>query len=289
MEASQRQELAKLQEEIQILRANNQLVQQPKIQIPPVQNDLNQLLEEEKNDAVISIPGSQESHYHFGVGSVGYPEGYRFKIPNPNEFLGEDYLYRQICGEGHFERSDGRTMNVVQMIGECFKESKQLREQLKESSADNNKIADFANGLQSQINDLRTMTENSVQELQKAIVRNKKDIVCQVNELNIDITKNLATANQLQSTTAKVDQKCSQLEQDLQKGLLEIKLQPAEENTEYFDKRIQQLQEQISILASSQPAQSLNDQPQPESLAKPKRSDASRANRRSSASKQFIV
>ena len=134
MEASQKQELAGLQEEIQILRANNQLAQQPKIQIPPVQNDLNQLLEEEKNDAVISIPGSQESHYHFGVGSVGYPEGYRFKIPNPNEFLGEDYLYRQICGEGHFERSDGKTLNVVEMIGECLTECKFLRSQFKSRS-----------------------------------------------------------------------------------------------------------------------------------------------------------
>ena len=78
-----------------------------------------------------------------------------------------------------------------------------------------------------------------MRELQKAIVKNKKDIVCQVNELQIDITKNLSNANQLQISMSKVEQKCSQLEQDLQRGVLQAQLHPAKENMEYFNRRIQ--------------------------------------------------
>ena len=43
-----------------------------------------------------------------------------------------------------------------------------------------------------------------MRELQKAIVRNKKEVTCQVNELNIGITQNLTTNNQLQNNMNQV-------------------------------------------------------------------------------------
>ena len=107
-------------------------------------------MEEQKDDSIVSIPGSQVSHYHFGADSTTYPDGYRFKIPNTQEFDTPLYLYHQICGDGHFERSDGKQLNIVQMFRDCFVETKCLRRQFKERiDNDNTSIADFAYSLQS--------------------------------------------------------------------------------------------------------------------------------------------
>ena len=154
VEISRKQEILELQEEIQKNRKNAVAVgvqQQAPIQIGEVQNDqLSELIEDVKEDIMVSIPGSQVSHYHFGADSTTYPDGYRFKIPNSNEFDTPLYLYHQICGDGHFERSDGKQLNIVQMFRDCFMETKNLRRQFKERiDTDNTNIADFANGLQS--------------------------------------------------------------------------------------------------------------------------------------------
>ena len=38
-----------------------------------------------------------------------------------------NHLYNILAGTGHFEKSDGTMLNVVQMIAEGFNESKALR------------------------------------------------------------------------------------------------------------------------------------------------------------------
>ena len=38
-----------------------------------------------------------------------------------------NHLYNILAGKGHFEKSDGSMLNVIQMIAEGFNESKALR------------------------------------------------------------------------------------------------------------------------------------------------------------------
>ena len=94
------------------------------------------------------------------------------------------------------------------------------------------------------------MTENSVQELQRAIVKNKRDILNQFNQVNLDNSQQLSTTCQLQTHVSKVESRCLQMEKDLQKGLLKAQLQPADDNSEYYEKRFQQIQEQITYISN---------------------------------------
>jgi hypothetical protein len=43
------------------------------------------------------------------------------------EALDTNHLYNILAGSGHFEKSDGSMLNVIQMIAEGFNESKALR------------------------------------------------------------------------------------------------------------------------------------------------------------------
>ena len=54
---------------------------------------LESLLEEESSGAIINVPGSQVKHYEFGIHSAAHPDGYRFQIPNSDEFDTPIYLY----------------------------------------------------------------------------------------------------------------------------------------------------------------------------------------------------
>ena len=130
-----------------------------------------------------------------------------------------EYIYHQVCDIGHFERSDGKTLNVVEMIGECLTECKFLRSQFKEQIlTDNN----FMNGLQDQVNEIRSMTENTVCELQRVISKNRKDLQCQVSQMNIGVTENLTASTQLQQGLGQVEQRCQLMEQELKKGLTQL-------------------------------------------------------------------
>ena len=71
---------------------------------------------------------SQRSSYHFGENSAAEPNGYRYQITNlSTEALDIDHLFNIIAGSGHFEKSDGSMLNVIQMIAEGFNESMALR------------------------------------------------------------------------------------------------------------------------------------------------------------------
>ena len=194
------------------------------VQAAALTEQLSQPLEE-SSDQLVDVPGSKVKQYKFGVGSTAQPEGYIFHVPDPEAFITPEYLYHQVCGNGHFERADGRTMNIVEMIGECITECKQLRSQFKEQiQTDNN----FMNGLQSQVNELKDMTERSICELQKMGTKNRKDLQVQVSQMNIGVTENLTANNKLHQSLAQVEQRCQRMEQELKKGLMQ--LQPAEEN-----------------------------------------------------------
>ena len=149
---------------------------------------------EESSDQLVDVPGSKVRQYKFGIGSTAQPEGFIFHVPDPEAFVTPEYLYNQICGVGHFERADGKTMNIVEMIGECLTECKTLRSQFKEQITTDNA---FMNGLQAQANELKDITERSLCELQKMISKNRKDIQVQVSQVNIGTTENLSTTTKL--------------------------------------------------------------------------------------------
>ena len=78
------------------------------------------------------------------------------------------------------------------------------------------------NGLQDQVNEIRSMTENTVCELQRVISKNRKDLQCQVSQMNIGVTENLTASTQLQQGLGQVEQRCQLMEQELKKGLTQL-------------------------------------------------------------------
>ena len=68
------------------------------------------------------------------MNSAAEPNGYRYQITNLDmEAVDTSHLYNILAGKGHFEKSDGSMLNVVQMIAEGFNEAKALRTLVHES------------------------------------------------------------------------------------------------------------------------------------------------------------
>ena len=61
-----------------------------------------------------------------------------------------NHLYNILAGTGHFEKSDGTMLNVVQMIAEGFNESKALRtlvhERFNQTESTLESMSDIMNG-----------------------------------------------------------------------------------------------------------------------------------------------
>ena len=67
-----------------------------------------------------------------------------------------------------------------------------------------------------------------------------------MNQMNIDLTKNLANGTQLKSSITAFEQRFQQIDQEVKSCMSQE--QPEVDN-EYFDTRMQQLQDQITELA----------------------------------------
>ena len=66
------------------------------------------------------------------------------------EALDTNHLYNILAGDGHFEKSDGSLLNVIQMIAEGFNESKALRalvhERFNKTESTLESMSDIMNG-----------------------------------------------------------------------------------------------------------------------------------------------
>ena len=224
------------------------------------------LLLEEKNNIVVSEPGSQVSHYQFGVDSATHPGGYRYQIPNPEaEEITMDYFYQQINGEGPFTNSAGTKLNIIHMIAESFNEAKALRQMIQQrleevdsrANAQAATLQGNATVLESNLN--FAMSENKhiadklAGELQKQISKLKTDVATQVGSLTKELTEHLASKTRMAANIEGVEQKLKAMDKSV---LTSIQSNHTDFiDSELFQTSVQMLQDQITALAKGNKVQ----------------------------------
>ena len=69
---------------------------------------------ETQQPATSSPELSQREFYHFGQNSAAQPDGYTYALSNSDlDVIDLHHLANLISGAGHFQKSDGSTLNIV--------------------------------------------------------------------------------------------------------------------------------------------------------------------------------
>ena len=155
------------------------------------------------------------------------------------EALDTNHLYNILAGSGHFEKSDGSMLNVVQMIAEGFNEARALRDLVHERFTDNEKAieslqnvtngrcSNMENQLDQHIRQSKSTSlpdiQSQLESLQDLVSKVKTDHGMQISRLNTQLTSHLAAKTKMQDTLADLTAKHenSVIQQDEFKTIIE--------------------------------------------------------------------
>jgi len=132
------------------------------------------------------------------------------------EAVDTNHLYNILAGPGHFEKSDGSMLNVVQMIAEGFNETKALRTLVHERFNQNEKaivalqsvtsgrFSNLENQLDQHMRQGKTASlpaiQSQLESLQDLVSKVKTDHGMQISKVNTQLTSHLAGKTKLQET-----------------------------------------------------------------------------------------
>jgi len=128
------------------------------------------------------------------------------------EAIDNNHLYNILAGSGHFEKSDGSMLNVVQMIAESFNEAKALRTLVHErfnmnekaitalQSVTSGRFSNLENQLDQHMRTNRAGTTSELVSLQELVNKTRIDQGIQICKLNTQLTSNLAEKTKLAET-----------------------------------------------------------------------------------------
>jgi hypothetical protein len=241
-------------------------------QLPFLQEEAS-ILSEQESSIGQHLEQSQRDCYHFGVNSAAEPNGYRYQITNLDmEAVDTSHLYNILAGKGHFEKSDGSMLNVVQMIAEGFNEAKALRTLVHESftqvekslasiqSISSGRFANLESQLDQHMRQGRAGSTTQLEEVQALVTKIQTDHGIQISKLNTQLTAHLTERTRLAEALTDLNIKTEILDKqndeihtelgELKRAKPGVGLGLTSELVEY---KLEQLQAQITNLAQGLP------------------------------------
>ena len=209
---------------------------------------------------------SQIQTHDFGLGSIQEPGGFRYAhvVRQQGEPVDIEELYQTICGDGRFQRTGEKTpYNIVQMIQNCYQEVIFLKDscdqRLSTNEANILQIAEQCEIMNNR-HDAKSLqnkegTKAASEALQTKIVKNHNETITKISSLNTILNKTAQENTKATKDIAAQILKFKYLEEQIQKMQNDMHSSFAvAPNMEVFQLQIDQLQQQVTNLATGAPA-----------------------------------